>query len=88
MAYDLLFRKQIPSNFSREGAVPGAIAGGVGIIAAIALIVIPRAKRRAENARCRIEYAHDYYGDTPRYELARTQELPAIPMNVLMQSKE
>jgi hypothetical protein len=88
MAYDLFFRKQIPSSFSREGAVPGALAGGVGILAAIALILIPRTKRRAEAAKYRREYAYDYYGDTPKYELSRTREMPSIPMTELLKSKE
>jgi len=72
MAYDLLFRRQIPSAFSRgETTAAAGVVGGLGVLAAVGLMLIPRAARRSEIRR----YRRDFAGD-----LSRTQEMPAISM--------
>lgn len=74
MAYDLIFKKQTARQFARgAGAVP-KVAGGMGVIATLAMIIVPRLRRRSEIQQYRREYASDYQG----YQLAKTQELPAI----------
>jgi len=75
MAYDLLLRRHVPTNFAREGGAPAMVTGGIAVLAAVGLLVIPRARRRAEIRRYRREYASD---------LDVTQELPAIPMAELI----
>jgi hypothetical protein len=72
MAYDLFFRRQVPSDFSRrEGVTAAGIAGGLGLLAAVGLLLVPRAARRSEIRKYRREFAGD---------LSRTQEMPAISM--------
>jgi hypothetical protein len=73
MAYDLFYRKQIPTAFSRgaTSAAAAGIAGGLGVLAAVGLLLVPRAVRRSEISRYRREFAGD---------LSRTQEMPAISM--------
>lgn len=82
MAYDLVFRKQTPRIFSRgEGAAAAtAAAGGAGLLAASLFLLIPRLRRRADIARTRREYSHDYFEGRAPVRLHRTMEMPAIPM--------
>jgi len=85
MAYDLILRKQTPSIFSRDagrasGSTATNVAGGVGIFAALALLIVPRARRKIERQAdikwYRKRFANDLY---------RTQEVPAIPMAEMLQ---
>ncbi len=80
MAYDLLLRRQTPSIFSRDAGTATNVAGGVGVLAAIGLLLFPKIKRRqerrAEIAWYRKRFANDLY---------RTQEVPAIPMAEMLQ---
>jgi hypothetical protein len=80
MAYDLILRRQTPSIFSRDASTATNVAGGVGIFAALALLLVPRARRKIERQReiqwYRKRFANDLY---------RTQEMPAIPMAEMLQ---
>jgi hypothetical protein len=80
MAYDLILRKQTPSIFSRDAGTATNVAGGVGIFAALALLIVPRARRKIER-RAEIRWYRKNYAN----DLYRTQELPVIPMAEMWQ---
>jgi hypothetical protein len=80
MAYDLIFRRQTTTNLARDAGAAPKIAGGIGLLASIAMILIPRLRRRSEIQQYRREYARDYHGN----KLNKTQEMPAIPMERLV----
>lgn len=80
MAYDLLLRRQTPSIFSRDAGTATNVAGGVGIFAAIAFLILPRAHRKIER-RKEIRWYRERFAN----DLFRTQEVPVIPMAEMLQ---
>jgi hypothetical protein len=75
MAYDLLLRRQTPSIFSRDAGTTTNIAGGIGIFAALALLIVPQVRRKIER-KAEIQWYRKRFAN----DLYRTQEVPAIPM--------
>jgi len=84
MAYDLVFKTQTPRMFARGEGVAPKIAGGVGLLVAASMLLIPRLRRRSEIQKCRVEYAHDYVAGKPARRLNRTMEMPVVPMAELV----
>jgi hypothetical protein len=80
MAYDLILRRQTPSIFSRDASTATNIAGGVGIFAALALLIVPRVRRKIER-KAEIKWYRKNFAN----DLYTTAELPAIPMADMQQ---
>ena len=80
MAYDLFLRRQTPSIFSRDAGTTKNVAGGVGVFAALAFLLVPRAHRKIERKR-EIEWYRKRFAN----DLYRTQEVPVIPMAEMLQ---
>lgn len=80
MAYDLLLRRQTPSIFSRDAPVATNVAGGVGVFAALAFLIVPRTRRKIERKR-EIQWYRERFAN----DLYRTQEVPVIPMAEMLQ---
>lgn len=75
MAYDLLLRRQTPSIFSRDAPVATNVAGGLGVFAALAFLVVPRARRKIERHSEIRRYRREFDDG-----LDKTQEMPAVRM--------
>ena len=75
MAYDLIFRRQITHNYSRDNPDPTASIQATGLASlslAVAVLVVPRLLRTGE-----IQYYRHRLADD-RANI--TQEMPAISM--------
>jgi hypothetical protein len=88
MAYDLILRRQTPTNYSRDSATPVDPRSMLGQLSVLALIVclpvLPEIMRAAETSRLRREYRSDLVGR----ELQRTVEMPAVSMKELVYGEE
>lgn len=81
MAYDLLLRKQTPNIFSRDSGTAVNLAGGVGILTALGILLLPRLRRMHERQR---EIA--WYRKRFDPSLGRTQEVPVISMEDIVRA--
>lgn len=82
MAYDLIFRRQIPCNYSRDNPDPTTSPEAVGLASlglAAAILVVPRLLRTGE-----IQYYRHRLADDRAHI---TQEMPAISMYELAGAK-
>ena len=82
MAYDLLLRKQTPHIISRDSGPASNIAGGIGILTALGILLVPRLRRMHERQK-EIEWYRKRFDPS----LGRTQELPAIPMEDMVRAR-
>ena len=78
MAYDLIFRRQIDKDISRDHILKSPqsiVAGLLGIAVLAKVVIIPRIIRARERNQYRVEYASgsDY-----------TREIPNLPMSELV----
>jgi len=77
MAYDLFYRRQIPTDISRGQVVTTGAVAGLSVLAAAGLLLVPRMRRRAEIAHYQREFSRDAH---------KTLEIPAATMREIMYS--
>jgi hypothetical protein len=85
MAYDLVLRRTISTDYSRSG--PPSTADVIGVVAATCALLLPLAQRRrpiSEPSANLSDYEHDWYKGRPVYRLKKTLEIPITPMSALM----
>jgi len=83
MAYDIVFRRQIPRNYSRDNPDPTSspqATGLAGLGLAAAVLVVPRLLRAGEVQYYRRRLADD------RAHI--TREMPAISMHDMVYASE